>query len=286
MTTGREILTSRSVTVDRSGNTTGTRRWTSEATSQAEIAAWLSSSQGIAFGGTYPGNGSLFLDRLEYQPQDDGTYAASGAYSPNGLFVLEKVNKQNNGNVKYVRWRFGTYDYTIDVPWQMKIKRTIPPSTTQQDVWAQNKQTVTKCDLLIEVEIRVPTLSLANVSAIAQQSGAVHRFPTLPSIDWRFMGGSIQNITDSEDLVSYQWRGDSGDYAYGSAAGQTPYNTQGGTVKFPDLNRPQHCVWITVPDPAHIGDPSFPFLFDYAQVCSIKPSGYSQLPYLTAAVSL
>lgn len=286
MTTGREILTSRSVSVDRAGSATGTRRWLTEATSQAEVAQWLSTSQGISFGQEFPGNPSIFLDRIEYLPAADGTYGAAAAYSPNGLFVLEKVNKQNNGAIKYVRWRYGTYDYTVDIPWQMKIRRTMPPSTTAQDVWTQNKQTVTKTDLLIEVELRVPTLSLQNVALIAQQTNAVHRFPTLSAIDWRFMGGSIQNVTDSEDLVSYQWRGDSGDFGYGVGANQTPYNTQGGTVKFPDVARPQHCVWITVPDPAHIGDPSFPFLFDYAMVCSLKLTGYSQLPYLAAAVAL
>lgn len=288
MTTGRETITSRAIAPDRSGTVTATRKWTTEALSASEAQDWLT-SQGIVLGSaSYPGNSSLLLDKLNYSPTPDGTYEIDGTYSPSGLGILENVNKQNVGAVKYARWKFGTYDYTVDIPWQMKIRRTTPAAAggATIDVWTQNKQTVSKTDLIFEVEIRTPKLTLANVAAIAGQANSRHVFPSTPTKAWKFVGGSIQNATDTEDLVTYTWRGDSGDWGYGTGTNQTPYNTRGGTVKWPDVTRYQHEVWITVPDPAFPGDPTKPFLFDTAVTLSINDNGYTLLPYLTAAVSL
>lgn len=287
MTTGREILTSRSIAPDRSGTITARRKWTTEATSASEAEAWLS-TQGVTLGSAYPGNTALILDKLDYAPTSDGTFEVSGDYSPSGLFIVENVNKQNAAALKYVRWRFGTYDYTIDIPWQMRIRRTTPAAAggATIDVWTQNKQVVSKTDLTFEVEIRCAKLTLQNVAAIAGESNNQHVFPSLASKSWKFIGGSIQNVTDTEDLVTYTWRGDSGDFGYGTGTNQNPYNTQGGNVAWPGIARPQHCVWIVVPDPAHLGDPTFPFLFDTAEVCSRRFTGYNNLPYLTQAVTL
>lgn len=288
--TGREIVTSRSYTGSLQ-TTTAQRVWKTETTSRAEASNWLT-SQGTQLGDAHPDLPGLFLDSLTYAPEVDGTYTITGNYSTSGLFVLEQVNKQNRGSTKYIRWNFSTYDYSIDVPYAVRVPLTVPGNPTKF-VWTPQSQKVFKTDVVLSIEVRPNKLTLADVAKIARETHRVHRFPSDATSDWLFMGGNIRNANNAEDLITYTWQRDAGDFAWVASnnptitAGQNTYNdmkdsNQQPTVKFPDVTRPQHSRWIMRQNENPSNAPVFSRMFPY----SINETGYSTLPGMSGVVGL
>lgn len=288
--TGREIVTSRSYT-GSSQSTTAQRVWKTECTSRAEASNWLV-SQAIKLGDAHPDLSGVFLDSLTFTPDADGTYTITGNYSAAGLFVFEQVNKQNRDPAKYVRWNFTTYDYSIDVPYAIRVALNVPGNPTKY-VWTPQSQKVFKCDVLLSIEVRPNKLNLADVALIARETHRVHRFPSDTSNDWLFMGGNIRNASNTEDLVTYTWQRDAGDFAWVASSAptlnpnQNTYNdlkdaSNQPTVRFPDVTRPQHSRWIMRQNENPTNAPVFGAMFPY----SINATGYSTLPGMNGLVGL
>lgn len=293
--TGREILTSRSYTTDAQGRTTGTRRWRTEATSRAEATAYLT-GQSVTIGSTHPDVAGISLDSFSYEPQVDGTYDVIGNYSSNNLYVLENVNKKNLPSAPYFRMNFSTYDYTIDVPYGVRVTLNIPNATpASQKVWTANSTKVYKTDVLLTIEVRPAKLTLTQVATIAKETHRVHRFSIDGGAnDWLFMGGNVRNMTDTEDVVTYQWQRDSGDPDWVAStspsltAGKLSYNPlrdsgNAATVWFPYVARPPHSRWFMRQNPDdNTLQPLFTTIFPY----TLNASGYSSLPGISAVPSL
>ena len=230
--TGREIITSRSYSTDSGGRTVATRRWRTEAISRAEAATYLATA-GVSIGSAHPEFSNLFLDSIAYEPNDDGTYDIAGGYSSTNLFVLENVNKKNLPGAPYFRVNFTTYDYTIDVPYGVRITLKVPNATPPtQKVWTANSTKVFKTDVVLSIEVRPNKLDLTQVATIAKESHRVHRFAFDGGAnDWLFIGGNIRNMSDTQDVVTYQWQRDSGDPDW--VASTNPALTTGKNVYNP-----------------------------------------------------
>ncbi len=291
--TGREILTSRSYTTDAQGRTTGTRRWRTEAVSRAEASAYLA-SQSVTIGSVHPDVPTIFLDSFSYEPQSDGTYDIVGNYSSTNLYVLENVNKKNVPSAPYYRLSFSTYDYTIDVPYGVRVTLNVPNATPPtQKVWTANSTKVYKTDVLLTIEVKPAKLGLTQVAAIAKETHRVHRFAADGGAnDWLFIGGSVRNASDTEDLVTYQWQRDSGDPDWVAStspaltAGKlsyNPLNDGGATVWFPYVARPPHARWFMRQNPAdNTLQPLFTTIFPY----TLNATGYTTLPGIGVVTGL
>lgn len=295
--TGREILTSRSYTTDSQGRTAGSRRWRTEATSRAEASAYLA-GVGVTIGSVHPDVSGIFLDSIDYQPQTDGTYDIVGNYSSTNLFVLENVNKKNIlPSAPYYRYNFSTYDYTIDVPYGVRVTLNVPNATPpSQKVWTYNSMKVAKTDVMLTIEVKPPKLSVTQVATIAKETHRIHRFASDGGAsDWLFIGGTIRNANDTEDLVTYQWQRDSGDPPWEKkvppivpAANKLQYdpvNDLGGsqTVWFPYVTRAPHARYLMRQNPDdNTLQPIHTTIMPYA----LNASGYTTLPGLNVVTGL
>lgn len=299
-TSGREIITSQSDRLDRIGSVASSRIFTTEATTKADAIAVLATLGVYANpttgqpnpGQAHPNIAGVFLDSLSYSPTADGTYRVDAQYSSVGLYVLEQVDKQKT-NV-YFRWNWGTYDYTIDFPYAVRVTRTNPGSTVSANIWVGMRQTVPKTDILLDIELRVPKVSLTNVSDIAKQTNTLHKFSANQSRTWLFCGATIRNVTDGEDLVTYQWRGESGDIKYeptisdaAAQAGSTKdtklYNgvkdsQNNYTLLYPSVARGQHEAWNLTPNASGLAtDPPV-----FTSVAKYGIGDPAALPFLAA----
>jgi hypothetical protein len=291
MPTAIERLTSRSYSTDSANQTTATRVFTTDATSQAGAAAAVN-VLGVTMPSTHPEYASLSLDTIGYTPKDDGTYDVTANYSATGLFVLDIVKKQN-ATAKYSRFQFSTYDYEIETPYAVKEKRTVSApgagSTVSVEAWMPYIQKVSKTDLVLAIEVRPPKLSVGSATLIANEVNTLHKFSTQPDY-WLFVSGAVQPVSNTEDLVTYTWRRDRLDYGWTAVIdpsipqpNMNLYDNKGGTIKFPDLSRPPFFQWKMKMGTA--GPSSDPVFF---KICpySRNDTGYTNLPGLTAAVSL
>jgi hypothetical protein len=290
--TGREIITSRSYSTDSGGRTVATRRWRTEATSRAEAATYLATA-GVSIGSAHPEFSNLFLDSIAYEPNDDGTYDVGGNYSSTNLFVLESTNKKNLPSAPYYRVNFSTYDYTVDVPFGVRITHTVANATPPtQKMWVPNKQKVYKTDVTLTIEVRPPRLGLSGVSLIAQQAYRIHTFNADGGAGkWLFIGGNVSSASDTEDFVKYQWRRDSGDLAWqagvGPIANKNAYDPQlvssEKTVLFPEIERKPHEVLLM--KQADNG-PTFWPVFYAIMPYSLNANGWTTLPGLSVVPNL
>jgi hypothetical protein len=289
--TGREIVTSRSYTGSLQ-TTTAQRVWKTETTSRAEASNWLT-SQSVALGDAHPDLTGLFLDSLTYSPEADGTYTITGNYSTSGLFVLEQVNKQNRDSAPYVRVNFSTYDYTIDVPYALRVTLNVPGNPAKF-IWTAQSQKISKSDVILSVEVRPNKLTLGDVAAIAKETQRVHRFAADGGAnDWLFMGGNIRNASNTQDLVTYTWQRDAGDFEWVAkdapvlSTNQNTYDPMksGGasTVWFPYVARQPHARWIMRQNQI---DPSLQPLFTTMFPYSLNALGYKNLPGLSDIMGL
>lgn len=291
--TGREIVTSRSYTGSLQ-TTTAQRVWKTETTSRAEASNWLT-SQGVTLGSAHPDISGLFLDSITYSPETDGTYAITGNYSTTGLYVLEQVNKQNRASAPYVRMNFTTYDYSIDVPYAIRVTLNVPGNPAKY-IWTAQSQKVFKSDVLLAIEVRPGKLSLTDVALIAKETHRVHRFAADGGAnDWLFIGGSIRNVSNTEDIVTYQWQRDSGDPDWVPStvtpalqAGKLVFDpmkdaSNASTVWFPYVARGPHSRWIMRQNSA---DPSLQPLFTTMLPYSLNALGYKNLPGLSDIAGL
>lgn len=289
--TGREIVTSRSYTGSLQ-TTTAQRVWKTETTSRAEASNWLT-SQGVTLGAAHPDITGLFLDSITFAPETDGTYTITGNYSTSGLFVLEQVNKQNRDSAPYVRMNFSTYDYSIDVPYAIRVTLNVPGNASKF-IWTAQSQKISKSDVLLSIEVRPNKLTLSDVAAIAKETHRVHRFAADGGAnDWLFMGGNIRNASNTQDLVTYTWQRDAGDFEW--LASDTPslqanknvYDPMkvsgASTVWFPYVARQPHSRWVMRQNQI---DPSLPPLFTTMFPYSLKATGYTNLPGLSAIPGL
>lgn len=289
--TGREIVTSRSYTGSLQ-TTTAQRVWKTETTSRAEASNWLT-SEGVTLGRAHPDLTGLFLDSITFAPEPDGTYTITGNYSTSGLFVFEQVNKQNRDSAPYVRMNFTTYDYSIDVPYALRVTLNVPGNPAKF-VWTAQNQKISKSDVLLSLEVRPNKLTLGDVAAIAKETHRVHKFAADGGAnDWLFMGGNIRNASNTQDLVTYTWQRDAGDFAWVASdtptltVGQNTYNPmkaadESVTVVFPNIARPPHSRWLMQQNENPIIKPNFSTMFPY----SLNALGYKNLPGLSDIVGL
>ena len=286
MATSTERLTSRSYSTDVAGQTTASRQFTTDATTQA-AASQAVNAIGVTMPSVHPEYPALALESLGYTPKEDGTYDVTANYSATGLFVLDVVKKQNIGG-PYSRFQFSTYDYEIDTPYAVKEKRTVsaPGASTAVTVeaWMPYIQKVSKTDLVLAIEVRPAKLTASSASLIAAQVNSLHKFST-QSDYWLFVSGTVQPVSNTEDLVTYTWRRDRGDYGWVAVVDPSIpqpnlnlYDSQGGTVKFPDLFRPAFFQWkMKMGANGPTSDPSFYKICPYSR----NDTGYTTLPGLS-----
>jgi hypothetical protein len=291
MATATELINSRSYSTDAEGHATASRRYTTDAPTQA-AAAQAVELVGGALGSTHPEHSALRLESLSYSPKSDGTYDVTANYSGSGLFVLEIIKKQNTGG-KYSRFQFSTYDYEIETPYAVKEKRTVStpgasPAVTVE-AWMPYIQKISKTDLVLAIEVRPPKLTAADATLIADQVNSLHKFSTQADY-WLFVSGTVQPVSNAEDLVTYTWRRDRFDWPWVAVADPSvpqinanAYDSQGGTVRFPNVTRPPFFQWkMKMGTNGPTSDPSFYKICPY----SLNYTGYTTLPGLTAAVTL
>ncbi len=288
--TGREILTSRSYQADAQ-RTIASRRFRTEAVSKAE-ALQYAETQGLTAGGlvvrvAHPDESGIVLDSLSLEPQVDGTYDIVANYSNSNLFVLELVSKKNNGANKYARYQVSTYDYKIKMPYAVKEARNVSapgvtPATTVQ-AWVPYEQEILKTDVVLTIEVRPGKLTVSDATLIAGEANRLHKFSTQADY-WLFVSGTVQPINDTEDIVTYTWRRDRGDNGWVSAINPTVpnaslnlYDNQGGTIIFPDANRPPHFDWkMKMAATGPTGTPLFWKMCPYTR----NDNGYTTMPGL------
>lgn len=252
MVTGREIITSRSYSTDAQGRTIASRKFRTECVNKSEALAYAATEGLIVGSSGHPDVAGVVLDLINLQPQEDGTYDIEAQYSANNLFVLESVNKKNLSQ-PYARYQVSMYDYKTKTPYAIKETRTVSaPGVTPAvtvTAWVPYEQDILKADVILTIEVRPATLTVADAALIAAQANNLHKFAGQADY-WLFVSGTVQPITDTQDLVTYQWRRDRGDNGWVAAINPTVpnaslnlYDDQGGTVKFPDTNRPPYFEW-------------------------------------------
>ncbi len=301
-TAARELITSRSFTCEQPGLgavkdspvRSATRTWLTDATSRADAVIAVTSLSANGLTSTHPEDSTLLLDGFSFSSNGDGTYLVTANYSRQGLLVLEQVTKKNIGATKYVRWNWGTYDYTIDFPYAVRVNSRVPNAVPPVDVkrWVGGRLTVPKTDTILEIELRISKVSYDDVQKVAKQTNTLHNFKLDTSRQWLFTGATIRNVNDLEDLITYQWRGDLGDLKYepgnpANSTATTKYydavldSAQTATLLYPSVARGQHEAWNLTPDPS--GDASQPPKFQ--SIAKYGIGDYTLLPYLKAAIT-
>lgn len=286
MTTGREILTSQSISTVRAGQTVATRKFSTEATTQSAAEKWITEEltpSVVTLGSQYPGAPQLVVDRLDYSPTSDGTYEITANYSTSGLFVLDKPNKLELG---YYSWYFSWKDRNYDVPVAVR-EPWIINGTTVGNIWRPRKRVTTVTNVLMHLEIRTAhKLTLGEVKLIASKVNNLHALFGGTTDLYLFTGGEVRDGNDNAQFVTYTWEKEQkqkGFFPGGSYLGQPKidYDDNGGTLRLPDPDRNAYEDWTAF---VTVNGPTFAPQFLSVPKYDKDPNGWGDLPGVNGAM--